>query len=100
MVGGGGYCPEHRVEKSRERGSSTDQGYGVRWRKARKAWLAEHPLCVECKEGGRVEAATVVDHIVPHRGDYEVFWDEDNWQSLCGLHHQRKSNEERVARVY
>jgi len=28
-------------------------------------------------------AASVVDHIVAHRGDQELFWDQSNWQSLC-----------------
>ena len=27
--------------------------------------------------------ATIVDHKIPHRGNYELFWDSDNWQSLC-----------------
>lgn len=32
-------------------------------------------------------AATVVDHIIPHRGNDEFFWSVDNWQSLCEHHH-------------
>jgi 5-methylcytosine-specific restriction protein A len=95
-----GYCPEHRSEVARDRGSSTAQGYGVRWRKARREYLAAHPLCAECERGGRVEAATVVDHIVPHRGDYELFWNERNWQSLCATHHQIKTNKERSQIVW
>lgn len=31
--------------------------------------------------------ASVVDHIQPHRGDLELFWDPENWQPLCALHH-------------
>lgn len=27
--------------------------------------------------------ATVVDHIKPHRGNQKLFWDKENWQSLC-----------------
>jgi 5-methylcytosine-specific restriction endonuclease McrA len=30
-----------------------------------------------------VTAATVVDHIVPHRGNEALFWSIDNWQPLC-----------------
>jgi len=30
-----------------------------------------------------VTAATVVDHITPHRGNTQLFWDSSNWQSLC-----------------
>lgn len=25
----------------------------------------------------------MVDHIIPHKGDMTLFWDPDNWQSLC-----------------
>ncbi len=75
--------------------------YGGRWAKARLAFLNEHPLCVMCQEQGRITAATVVDHITPHRlkealesGDKEhivkaqaLFWDAKNFQSFCKLHH-------------
>lgn len=54
-----------------------------------------------CEAQGRVTAATVVDHIEPHRlawalasGEADAiaaararFWDRDNWQSLCKTHH-------------
>ena len=61
--------------------------YGSRWRRARAAYLAEHPLCALCEAQGRVVAATVVDHIVPHKGDAALFWDVANWQPLCKRHH-------------
>jgi 5-methylcytosine-specific restriction enzyme A len=67
--------------------SSTQRGYGYRWQQARLGYLQAHPLCVMCQAEGRVEAATVVDHKVPHRGDMASFWDRDNWQSLCSTHH-------------
>lgn len=35
--------------------------------------------------------ATVVDHIVPHRGDQKLFWDRSNWQPLCEHHHNVKT---------
>ena len=54
-------------------------------------FLVKHPLCVECEKEGRYVRATVVDHIVPHRGDQTLFWDEDNWQSLCKRHHDTKT---------
>ncbi|WP_400245601.1 HNH endonuclease [Niallia sp. JL1B1071] len=40
---------------------------------------------------GKLEKATVVDHIVPHRGDQDLFWDETNWQPLCKSCHDRKT---------
>jgi len=54
------------------------QGYGSRWQKARAYYLAHHPACVLCGA-----LATVVDHIIPHKGDPLLFWDQANWQPLC-----------------
>lgn len=67
--------------------SSSQRGYDSRWRKARHSYLSEHPLCVMCAAENRLAPATVVDHIVPHRGDQALFWDTKNWQSLCKWHH-------------
>jgi 5-methylcytosine-specific restriction protein A len=68
--------------------------YNYRWHKARDRYLIEHPLCVECLNNNRVVAAEEVDHIQPHRGDYKLFWDESNWQSLCVSHHSQKTAKE------
>jgi len=57
--------------------------YDSRWRKARLAFLRDRPLCVQCMDGGRVAPATDVDHVIPHRGNRGLFWDEENWQALC-----------------
>jgi 5-methylcytosine-specific restriction enzyme A len=67
--------------------SAAARGYNSRWRKARATYLAHHPLCVMCKAQGRITAATVVDHIKPHKGDSKLFWDTANWQALCKPHH-------------
>jgi len=69
------------------RGNTTERGYGWAWQKARAVHLMQHPLCVMCKEKGRITPATVVDHKIPHKGDYDLFWDDGNWQSLCATHH-------------
>lgn len=36
-----------------------------------------------CEGMERTTAATVVDHIEPHKGDVDLFYDSDNTQSLC-----------------
>ena len=28
-----------------------------------------------------------MDHKRPHKGDYNLFWDSDNWQGLCASCH-------------
>jgi 5-methylcytosine-specific restriction protein A len=40
-----------------------------------------------------VTVATVVDHILPHRGDRVLFWDRSNWQALSKKCHDRKTAE-------
>ena len=50
------------------------------WRRESRAFLRANPLCVMCKQLGKTTLATVVDHIQPHEGDPELFWDRDkNW---------------------
>ena len=51
----------------------------------------EHPLCAFCQAEGKVVPATVVDHIIPHRGDQRLFWDQTNWESLCKGCHDKKT---------
>jgi 5-methylcytosine-specific restriction protein A len=79
------------------RPSARERGYNTRWQKARATYLRHNPLCVMCRKEGRVEPATVVDHIVPHKGDTTLFWDtEGNWQAICAPHHNRdKQRQER-----
>ena len=59
---------EVKRELDRQRPSAARRGYGPRWRRARAAFLARHPLCAACRALGRVVPATIVDHVVPHRG--------------------------------
>ena len=74
-----------------ERPSANQRGYDARWRKARRAFLSRNPLCAKCYAEGYLVPATVVDHIQPHRGDVNKFWDASNWQALCKRCHDRKT---------
>jgi 5-methylcytosine-specific restriction enzyme A len=79
------------------RASAHSRGYDSRWQRARVAYLVAHPLCRLCEQLGRVTAATVVDHVVPHRGDRALFWDSGNWQPLCKpCHDGAKARQERT----
>lgn len=82
-------CKKHRAavlrSAERNRGNANHRGYNRKWRRAAAAWLAAKPLC------GCGRMATVVDHIVPHRGDMDLFWDSDNWQTMCKGCHDRKT---------
>lgn len=91
----GRYCPAHERERQKAvdaaRPTASERGYGSRWQKARATFLQRHPLCAECERVGRVTAASVVDHVVPHKGDQRLFWDTSNWQPLCTTCHGRKT---------
>lgn len=93
------YCEKHAKQNQQakdkainaNRPSAAAQGYGHRWRKARAAYLDKNPLCAQCQSEQRVSAAEVVDHIKPHCGDKELFWNRRNWQPLCKTCHSRKT---------
>ena len=89
----GVFCEEHRKEWSHDalRGGTSERGYDSRWRAARKLYLRKHPLCAACRRANILTPATVVDHIIPHRGDERLFWDEANWQPLCKPCHDYKT---------
>jgi 5-methylcytosine-specific restriction endonuclease McrA len=61
--------------------------YGRRWKVYREGFLARNPLCRFCGMLGLRRAATVVDHIRPHRGDARLFWAKANHQALCRTCH-------------
>ena len=65
------------------------------WRdKLRPAQLLREPFCRECAKRGIRTPATVVDHIIPFRGDWQLFTDAGNLQSLCKTCHDCKTARE------
>jgi 5-methylcytosine-specific restriction enzyme A len=81
--------PEPRKRKQMHERRYQEPRYNTtQWRKYRRAYLAMHPLCVEC---GRV--AEVVDHIEPVRFGGS-FYDSDNHQAMCHRCHNSKSGRE------
>lgn len=74
--------------------------YNYRWQQLRLHFLRAHPLCVMCERRGRLVAASVVDHVVPHKGNPVLFWDATNWQGLCAsCHNSRKQMLEQPGKV-
>jgi len=88
------YCDKHLPLHPEYTRPAAKRGYNSRWQKARRKFLTENPLCAECMKEGRYTKATVVDHIVPHRGDQTLFWEQSNWQPLCEKHHNLKTGNE------
>ena len=70
------------------------------WKRRRAAQLAREPLCVFCERLGRVTAATVADHVIPHRGDWRLFISGE-LETMCGpCHSSDKQSRERSGRTY
>jgi 5-methylcytosine-specific restriction endonuclease McrA len=70
----------------------------ARWRRRRLDQLRAEPFCAFClADGGVYTAATVADHVIPHRGDRQSFLN-GKLQSLCKPHHDGdKQRMERAA---
>lgn len=90
-------------QKDQKRGTAAQRGYDGRWRRERQEFLRatvlrqrlrEYPCCETCLANGKITQATVVDHIIPHRGNYELMWDRENWAALCGSCHNVKTAKE------
>jgi 5-methylcytosine-specific restriction protein A len=93
-----------RIERGRR--TARERGYSTLWDKATKAYLKAHAaghsswperagLCAGpgslCQKGNWTRAATLTDHIKPHRGDAKLFWDPTNWEPLCVACHNYKT---------
>lgn len=86
--------PWHQERKQHQRSVDNSEFYNSRtWRGFRAAYLLKNPLCVHCKQEGVLTEATVVDHVV-RIADGGAKLDENNMQSLCKKHHNRKSGKE------
>ena len=98
---GSKYCEAHKALHPEEVRSAARRGYGSAWQKASRQFLRDvQPLCQECMKQGRYTKATVVDHIIPHRGDEKLFWDQENWQGLCKRCHDQKTRCEDQTPMY
>ncbi|UGY23196.1 HNH endonuclease [Bradyrhizobium septentrionale] len=73
----------------------------ARWQALRlRIFLRDRYTCRR-KGCGRVEPNTsllVCDHVIPHRGDERLFWDDGNLQTLCkACHDSAKQAEEQAS---
>jgi 5-methylcytosine-specific restriction protein A len=93
-----GYCNKHKKEHSKSKSipfenatrSNADLYKTAKWRALAKKHLSTHNFCVCC---GTKENLTV-DHIIPPRGDSEMFFDIDNLETLCVNCHRWKTARE------
>ena len=91
-----GWCAKHKPQKARRESAAWHAWYDKPiWRnRLRPAQLLREPFCRECARHGIRTPASVVDHVVPFRGDWALFVDAANHQSLCKHHHDAKTMRE------
>jgi len=92
------YCPTHKamadqkkkeIYKDTQRKSSSKYHSlynSTLWRQTSKEFLKKYPNCFIC--GAK---ATIADHITPHRGNIELFYNTDNLQPMCWKCHSKKT---------
>ncbi len=78
--------PRHHSASDKRRGTAHGRGYSARWARFSQSFKRANPLCEYCLAKGRVEAATVTDHDLPHGGDPELFWN-NTFTALCAACH-------------
>jgi len=92
-----GWCTAHKPKPAARRESAAwHNWYNLPvWKdKLRPAQLLREPFCRECAGRGERRYATDVDHIRDHKGDWAVFTDPGNLESLCHSCHSRKTARE------
>jgi len=105
VLGTTSYCEAHLKAKQKEvvvrrkqydaeRGNRHQRGYNSRWVRASAVFKIANPICVHCEAKGITTLVYCVDHIVPHCGDMDLFWEVSNWQSLCKKCHDIKTAKE------
>lgn len=91
---GSGRCAKHPREQWLHKPTATKRITGRRLQAMRAALFAADPLCVECRNKGRVTLAAHRDHVIPlAEGGAD---DSSNEQGLCTECHDAKSLRERM----
>ena len=95
-----GMCRAHQrvryASQDRDRGGAAARGYDAAWARARRAFLASHPLCEVCAARGDVRAASVVDHVISIREDPSRRLDPANLRAMCKPCHDARTMRDQV----
>ena len=91
-----GWCPKHKPKQQRRASAAYHSWYSLPiWTDdLRPAQLLREPFCCACARQGIRTLATDVDHIRDHKGDWALFIDRANLESLCHSCHSRKTMQE------
>lgn len=96
-----GYCPAHKPQKAARLESAEWHGWynlPIWTNDLRPAQLMREPFCRECARRGIRTRATDVDHVKDHKGNWPLFVDRGNLESLCHSCHSRKTMREQWER--
>lgn len=93
----GGRCEQHKKAGDAARPSRSKRGYTRRWYKHyQRPYIAQHPLCEDCKDKGNIQPAECVDHKTPHEGKPELLYCWENLRALCWSCHSRKTRRDQA----
>jgi 5-methylcytosine-specific restriction protein A len=91
------YCQHHKKESAPPFSSAIRFNEALykttQWKTLRKKVLAEQPFCAKCGLTD-IETKLEVHHIIPPRGNEELFFDRDNLVSVCPVCHKYLTNRE------
>jgi 5-methylcytosine-specific restriction protein A len=85
------YRPAGYRSHDERRGTAAARGYDAAWRRFRRSFLAEHPLCADCGEQGIVAAASELHHVERVRDNPARRLDPGNVIPLCHGCHSRRT---------
>jgi 5-methylcytosine-specific restriction protein A len=57
------------------------------WRKLRKSFLDENPLCERCLLEGKLTPSRIAHHRVERLDDPDLAYDPANLEAVCDAHH-------------
>lgn len=85
---------ERKPKSDQSRTRTNQQFYkSANYRKARKAYLHENPHCEVCGHWGWVNAAEILEHLIPiNFGGAKL--NRENWMPVCRTHADQKSGME------
>jgi len=92
------YCEIHEKQNTKnynryKRDPESGKRYGRTWKQIRASFLSANPLCVLCRQDGRLTPATIAHHKIKLADGGTNDW--ENMTALCHPCHSRLHAEQR-----
>lgn len=89
-----GYCPAHQATRPKPFENAMRPNEALyrttRWKKLRAEILQKTPFCEFCFREGALQ----VHHLIPPRGDEQLFFDRGNLRVICAECHRKITAQE------